>query len=277
MACLATAALLAPVAATSASAQARTADPAAVLQKQFRTGHGVAFTEKILSTERGKTDILIRRAGKFQFGTGGVAASTITSTFNVKASEIKELPEELQGVFRPEQTIRIGTTSYIKGGIFGSFLPDGKTWLKYPSGPPAGMSSMFGQLVGVTEPATLKTLLSTAKKGSGVYSGRVTFAQLWKVSKWFRSTQVGKKPTGAKAKSQVTWKLYVTAKGLVTRIVSSYPGTAVGLGAGAVTTDTRFTGWGGRVSIKPPAADDVAGMADLDLGDGLSMSRFPLG
>ncbi|MBO3750062.1 hypothetical protein J5X84_28610 [Streptosporangiaceae bacterium NEAU-GS5] len=270
LACAASAGLLAPALATPALAQARPADPVAALKKQFVTGHGVKFTERTILTEKGKSSVFVRRSGKFEFAKAGVRSSDITAKFNMTSADRALLPENLQAIFKPERTIRVGTTAYINGGFYGDKLPDGKTWLRFPGGPSGGVTGSFGQIIDIAEPATLKRLVTTAtRKGARAYSGTTTIGDLWKISPWFRNIRFGDKPTAAQKKVKIAWQLYVTAKGVPTRIVSKYNGAALeGLSKSeTVTVDTHFTGWGGKVSIKAPAADLVAELTDLDLGD----------
>ncbi|MFC0864837.1 hypothetical protein ACFHYQ_21315 [Sphaerimonospora cavernae] len=265
LACTAAIGAVAPALATPAHAQAPAADPVSALKKQFVTGHGVAFSERTTLGDGDYSTVMVRRTGKFLFGKRGVAASDISTKFNLTASQREDLSEEIRDFFAPEQTIRVGTTAYFKGGFFGSFLPADKTWLRIPGGPQSGAVGTMGQVIGVTEPETLKTLLAHGKKVSGGYTGTTTFGELWKVSKWFRGTLFDQKPKAAQSKTKVTWKLFTNAKGVVTRVVSSHSGSASGLSGSKLTTDTVFTGWGRTVSIKAPAAKDVASITDLDL------------
>ncbi|GAA1291627.1 hypothetical protein Psi02_36150 [Planotetraspora silvatica] len=262
LACATTAAVAASALATPAHAQTRVADPVAVLKKQFVSGHGATFADRTSVKEAGHSNLLLQRSGKFQLNKSGLAASDLTAKFNLSAPQLKDVPKDMRSLLKSERTIRIGTTAYIKGGLLGEYLPKGKTWLKYPKGPVGGTSSALGQLIGVTEPRTLKGLLSHGKRKGSAYSGTTTFADLWKVSSWFRYS-VGERPTGSDAKTKVSWKLYVTSKGVITRVVSSYNGRAVGMPGTTFTVDSRYAHWGAKVSLKAPPASQVAGLADL--------------
>lgn len=248
----------------AAPAQAAPKDPVATLKKQLVPGTGVKFVDRAVAIEKGQREILLRRTGTFQFDKSGIAASDITGKFNIKLSPSdEELPEDFKAIFSPERTIRIGTTSYISGGFFSSMLPADKTWLKLPKGPTGGLTGMYGQLVNVTEPATLKTLLKGGKAAGGSYTGKITVAELYKVSPWFRASfGLGiSKPQKKVLKSVISWKLALDAKGLPQRLVTTYPLAAIGIAdsknTSLLSVDTRFSGWGGKVAIEAPPADEV--------------------
>ncbi|MBX6167940.1 MAG: hypothetical protein IRY84_09920, partial [Thermobispora bispora] len=154
---------------------------------------------------------------------------------------------------------------YLKGGLISGFLPAGKTWLKWPGGPAAGFTGSLGQPINITEPGTLRTLISRATKVKGVCRGTITFGELWKTSKWFRDVRVNTKPKAAEAKTEIDHRLYVDGRGQITRLVSSYDDADL---ESRVTTDTVFSGWGRRVSIKPPARGTVANLTELDVDTG---------
>ncbi|MEV0621381.1 hypothetical protein AB0I81_49195 [Nonomuraea sp. NPDC050404] len=59
------------------------------------------------------------------------------------------------------------------------------------------------------------------------------------------------------SKIAITWKLSTDAKGLPTRPVSTIPATAIYPARDKDTIlrfDTRYSAWGTKVSIKPPAS-----------------------
>ncbi|WP_061299661.1 hypothetical protein [Herbidospora cretacea] len=246
-------------------------NPVAALKAQFKTGLGVKFSDKF-STEG---MLFSRRTGTFQFGRSGVAASDLTTKFNLKAADIAEMPENIQPLLKPEQVIRIGNTAYVKGGLFGSLLPEDKTWLRAPGGPATGVSGAFGQFLNPTEPMTLQKLVKKSKLTGSVYTGKITIGELWTTSKWLQGVMPTERPTAAQKKAVVTFKLYVNGKGLVTRLVSSTKSSVLGLNGGPVTVDTRYVSWGAKVSIKAPT-EGVAEIDEIDF-EGLDMSSAPLG
>ncbi|WP_336217068.1 hypothetical protein [Nonomuraea sp. LPB2021202275-12-8] len=281
------AALMTATPATAAATQAP-ANPLTAVKKQFVAGKGVKFTERTVMDDGRTRAVFVRRTGTFQFGRSGVAASDITGKLNIKASDLEDLGAEGddQSLFKallvPERTIRIGTTSYLSGSLWSGLLPEGKTWYKAPNGPVGGFTGLYGQPLNIVEPATLKTLLKSAKPVAGGYAGKITIGELRKASPWFRSSSM---LGGAKAKaqkSQISWKLSVNAKGLPTRLLTTVPLGAVMSNAGkseTMSVDTRYSGWGGKVSIKAPSADEVTtkfdeggeedSLENLDLLNGL--------
>ncbi|MEU1727067.1 hypothetical protein [Nonomuraea sp. NPDC005692] len=261
-------------------------NPVAAVKKQLVPGKGVKFSERISVSDGTRSEVFIRRTGTFQFSKSGLAASDITAKFALNLSDLgDDAPETLKALATPERTIRIGTTSYLSGGMWSKVLPEGETWFKAPHGPTGGLTGTFGQPVNVAEQATLKALLKTAKPVSGGYAGKITVRDLRKISLWYRSSAIDPRPTAKALKSVISWKLTVNAAGLPVRLVATFPQTAItGSGStkdGGVRVDTRFTGWGGAVSIKAPTADDVSSefengkddISSLDLPFGVSVAK----
>ncbi|WP_066369211.1 hypothetical protein [Herbidospora mongoliensis] len=246
-------------------------NPVAALKAQFKTGLGVKFNDKFSTGGA----IFSRRTGTFQFGRAGVAASDLTTKFNLKAADIAAMPEDIQPLLKPEQVIKVGNTAYIKGGIFGSFLPEDKTWLRAPGGPATGVTGPFGQFINPTEPATLQKLIKKSKLTGSVYTGKITLGEIYTTSKWLQGVLPTERPTAAQKKAIVSFKLYVNAKGLVIRLVSSTKASAVGLTSGTVSADTRYLSWGTKVSVKAPT-EGVADLDEIDFEAGLSESSAPL-
>ncbi|MFI9554201.1 hypothetical protein [Nonomuraea endophytica] len=252
---------VAAAALTAAPAQAAAPkDPVVALKKQFVAGTGVKFVDRTILANRGQREIFMRRTGTFAFSKAGLAASDITGKFNFKQSDLPEdAPDLLKGLFAAERTIRVGTTSYISGGMFGTMLPEDKTWIKFPKGPTGGLTGLYGQMVNITEPNTLKTLLKSGKAIKGGYAGAITVGQLNKVSAWYRASLFDK-PTKKQQKAVISWKLQLDGKGLPKRLVTTYSPVAIGMdaeGKETLSVDTRYTGWGSKVTITAPPADDV--------------------
>ncbi|SEF79254.1 hypothetical protein SAMN05444920_101674 [Nonomuraea solani] len=78
------------------------------------------------------------------------------------------------GLTKPERTIRIGRTSYVKGGLTGTALPEGKTWWKQSPGWTSGINSMFGDFVNAADPSTWKALLARSKRSGSTYKGSMS-------------------------------------------------------------------------------------------------------
>ncbi|SNS47736.1 hypothetical protein SAMN05216276_101051 [Streptosporangium subroseum] len=243
--------------ATAAPAQAAPApaDPVKALKSQFAAGKGMEFGDRSTVTWEGRSEPYLQRIGSFQFGKTGIVASDISSKGAMESVEPPAL--DPTGMSTPSRTIRIGTTSYLSGGIYGDSMPEGKTWYKAQKGMTGGISGWFGQLVNVAEPATLASLLKGAKRVGISYSGTTTFGRLAKVSPWFRATL----PLRASDKTVVTFKLMVNRGGLPQRLTTSHAVTGIfdspGWEGKTITVDTRFTSWGTKVSIKAPPASKV--------------------
>ncbi len=268
LACVAAAALLAPAAATAAHAQPNTAgpNPLKALRKQFAANGGVKYR----SSTKLKNQPVATATGAFRFGRSGVAASTLTTRLRVRPAD---LGDDALLAALPEHTIKIGNATYINSGLLLGKLPAGRSWVEVNKGPATGLLGAFGQLINPTEPATLKTLLSGSRSrrpggvvdGSKttVYSGTVTIAKLYKVSPWLQGVLLAK-PNAKLARTKIDWRLYVGADGLTRRVVSSWSPAAFGGVKGKFTTDSRFTSWGRKVSIKPPADDEIVQIGETE-------------
>ncbi|MDP9862926.1 MULTISPECIES: hypothetical protein [Streptosporangium] len=275
LACAATAVLSAPALASTAHAQA--ADPVTALKSQFGGGRGVSFVDTTKSQGPEGNVVFAKRTGEFQFGASGIIASDQTAQLRIKQQELEELlaatedaedtedaknetlSKVITGMAKPERVVRVKDTSYVSGGVMGEFLPADKTWVRNPPAP-LGLIGSMSQYVNPAEPATLKALLAHATKRAGVYSGKITLAELQKVSPWFRASSPFLPED--RAKSAVSWKLYVGADQLPQRLVTTY---SEGKDS-STTVDTRYTGWGSKVTIEAPAADQVAEMKELEKG-----------
>ncbi|MFG1941817.1 hypothetical protein [Nonomuraea sp. NPDC048826] len=249
------------VTAVPAQAQAAPENPLVSVKKQLVAGKGVKFTERTTISTPLFHDIMVRRSGTIGFRKGGVAGSDITGKLNLKASDVGEdAPELAKGLVIPERTIWVGGTSYLSGGIWSLVLPEDKTWFKLPNGPTGGVTGVTGQPLNVAEPATLRAMLKNAKATRGGYSGKITVAQVRKVSPWFRATVMLERYPAKVLRTEIKWRLSVDAKGLPTRLVTTYP---LGVIDGkpkkteTLSVDTRYTGWGTKVTIKAPSTSDT--------------------
>ncbi|MER5647072.1 hypothetical protein [Streptosporangium sp. NPDC002524] len=272
LACAATAVLGVPALASTAHAQA--ADPISALKKQFKNGRGVTYVDTTKGRASYGSAVVAQRKGVLQFGASGIGASDQTTKLRIKASDIAAISEQaseeeaklLAGLAKPERVIRVKNTSYISGGIFGQFLPEDKTWMKLPVGN-LGNTGRLSQLVNPAEPATLKALLARATvKRPTAYSGKITFGELYKVSPWFRAG-IFVPPTAKQSKTVVQWKLVLGSDLLARSLTTSYPASALSTAPGmTISVETRYTGWGSKVTVKAPPADQVAKPEDLEEG-----------
>jgi hypothetical protein len=193
----------------------------------------------------------------------GIVASDVSA--KLTTGEISEIPSSLSwSLNRPERTIRIGTTSYYSGGPWAP--PKGKTWIKHPHGMNAGFSGWYGQLVNVAEPATLKTLITKGKRTGRTYSGTISFSALGKISPWMRSTNLTGVSTNDKT-AVLRFRLTLGPDQLPQRLVTVYPGTHISAAVAEdrqVSVETRYTGWGSRVTVKAPPASKVENMGERE-------------
>nr|BFE85245.1 hypothetical protein GCM10020093_078460 [Planobispora longispora] len=69
-------------------------------------------------------------------------------------------------------------------------------------------------------------------------------------------------PVGSKSKGKVSWQLWTGRDGLLKRLITA---DTVGEGRDPLVkrSDTRYTGWGFRLVIAAPPADEVIDEADL--------------
>ncbi|MEU8250051.1 hypothetical protein [Nonomuraea sp. NPDC048916] len=244
--------LLAPLPAQAGSATAEGAakNPVSALKAQLVAGHGVRFTDASAFVGSINKDPLVRRTGVVQFGRKGIVASDVRGTF---ASPLFE-----GHTTKPERTIVIGKDAWRSGGILAEDLPKGKTWYKTYSMFNVGtVSSWFGQLVSPLEPATLAELVKHGKRSGSSYHGKITFDRLSDISPWFRGTMGMTRPTEA----TITYTLKVDRRGLPSRLTTSWLATDLAnipaWDEKTVVTETRYTGWGAKVSVKQPPKSKV--------------------
>ncbi|MEU4536329.1 hypothetical protein AB0G15_15835 [Streptosporangium sp. NPDC023825] len=281
LACAATAALSVPALASTAHAQA--ADPVSALRSQLKSGNGVAFVDTVKIRSGKKSTLLADRKGELQLGPSGVEASDHTTQLRVegdlfafgteentfgpkdddaeeKSEAQKDLDRLFAGMAEPERVVRVKKKAYIWGGAFGQFLPADRPWLAYPKDT-FGLTGSLGQFVNPAEPATLKALLARATvKRPTAYSGKITFGELNKVSPWFRARQ--EIPLSKQqAKLTVSWRLFLNADRLPVRLTTS----SLDFTDGPTTTiDTRYSGWGSKVTIEAPPADQISTVKELN-------------
>ncbi|WP_061292859.1 hypothetical protein [Herbidospora cretacea] len=230
------------LAAAPAQAAAAPKDPVKALKALMLPGKGVTFTDVThLPIEGRPTVTLMRRTGKLGFGRGKIAASDITATYT------KDGVSRLRDLARDGRTIRIGGVTYSSGGEYTGALPKGKRWFKQAKGGmTGGTNGWFGQVVNAAEPSTLAALIKEGKRSGGTYSGTLTMGYLGRVSPWFDATMPIRFDS-----SKVTYKLTIGANGLPLRLRTTFP-PAGSWEDTPVTVETRYQGWGRKVSVKAP-------------------------
>ncbi|MEV4179772.1 hypothetical protein [Nonomuraea sp. NPDC049709] len=242
-------------------------NPIAVVKKQMAAGKGVTFVERVTLIEGQKRKILLRRSGTYQLNASGIAASDITSSFGVKASDLGLHADPAMGltVNEPERSITIGKSIYLSGSVWDSLIPKGETWYKtsqpwpggfFPYVLHGGFAGLYGQPMNVVvEPAALKKLLRNASPVPGGYVGTITVGWLYATSPSFKARLRGERPSPEVSKNIVRWKLTVDSKGLPTRMVSTMPARFFGVSNtkdAVLRFDTRYNAWSATFSITPP-------------------------
>ncbi|MEV4841582.1 hypothetical protein AB0K05_44275 [Nonomuraea sp. NPDC049486] len=233
-----------------AQAESAAKNPVSALKAQLKAGKGVRFTDASAFVGSINKDPLVRRKGVVQFGKKGIVASDVRGTF---ASPLFE-----GHTTKPERTIIIGKDAWRSGGSLAERLPKGKTWYKTFSLFNMGtVSSLFGQVVSPLEPATLAELVKRSKRSGSSYTGTITFERLSNISPWFRETIGLTRSTEA----TVAYTLTVDRKGLPSKLKTSWVATDLAAIPSweekTVVTETRYTGWGAKVSIKQPPKSQV--------------------
>lgn len=223
------------VALPAQAAAPKVKDPVRALKGEFVAGHGVRFTETTTLSGEARTVKGQSRKGTFQFDAKGIAASDTVAT---------------SGMGR-ERVINVGKVGYTSGGSVTKLLPEGKTW--YKSRDTGGAGGYLGQAINPAEPRTLAALIKKGKVTERAITGKITFKELDKVSPWATKSA----PLRVNKATKVSYTLTLTSAGLVSRVKSSYVyGDKSGM---TVTVDSRFTGWGTKVSIKAPKSATVTG------------------
>ncbi|GAA5088507.1 hypothetical protein HNP84_010370 [Thermocatellispora tengchongensis] len=249
---------------------AKPVKPVEALERHLVVGRGITVKDATRTYVNGKKSRIAATAtGTLAFGGGKVTATDITTRTDL--GDLKELEEEfgdLGDFAAPTRALTFKGRAYYSGGIFASFIPEGKKWalVEDKSILPVATTATVNPI----EPGTLKAVLARAsvKRPGGtydgvrttLYQGTITFAELYRVSPSFRAMVGQRKPTGKSAKVKISWRLWLGSDQLVRRSWSSWTASLVSTTTveTSYVTDTRFAGWGGRVRITPPPASQVA-------------------
>ncbi|MFB4273094.1 hypothetical protein [Nonomuraea sp. GTA35] len=135
------------------------------------------------------------------------------------------------------------------GGFIAGLLPEGKTWYKEKN---RGMPDSWSQFINPAEAKTLARLLKNGTTKGDTVSGSITVKELKAVSAWVSAARIGKEHDGVK----ISYTLTLSSAGLVSRVRSTYALAEDGT-TYTSTVDSRYTGWGGKVSVKAPAPATV--------------------
>ncbi|MEV0996628.1 hypothetical protein [Nonomuraea sp. NPDC050202] len=240
---------------SAAHAQTSLTGPADALRSQLVENRGVTMSEVTTRSEAGDR-VSYRKKIRAEFGKGMVTAT-----------DIRDVPSP----DFPEPAPRFLTfkgRTYCQGWICPA--PEGKTWVLLSEKEKTRPFLESGG-IDLANPDTLKAVLSTteAKRPGGIYdgtrttiySGTLTFDELYKVSPAFRDQHGGKQPTGKYAKTELSWRLWLGRDQLVRRVRTSWP-EQLGKRSISNLVDARLTGWGAKTDIAVPSDDETAGPDD---------------
>ncbi|MFB4262361.1 hypothetical protein [Nonomuraea sp. GTA35] len=230
-------------------APAEAKDAVRVLEAVLGRGRGVHFTETATVLDGAGERAGRRRTGVFETGEkGGVKALDVTVT---------------GGEHGRERTIGfnhdvVGGTAYRSGGLAATLLPKGKTWWKNSHQMHLFHTELLGydqQLVNPAEPATLAALVKNGRVSGNTVTGSIAFEELEEVSTWVEHSSPGWEDG-----TRLSYVLTLTPAGLVSRVQSTFQADrspvareVLGEVAGrTVRVDTRYSRWGGEVSINVP-------------------------
>jgi hypothetical protein len=229
---------------TAAPAQAAApADPVKALKKQYAAGHGVRVSETSRTTVYGRAAGPTTTTGAFGFDKSGIVSADLRTRAKGHGATLN-----------PPRMVTVGKYVYAQGGLFSEELPEGKKWVRYQND--AGRPTTGAQVIDIFEPKVLKAIVSKAKsfKG-GTYRGAITFGDLSKIYSQKIDKRLGK--------VKISYALGVNSKGLVTGVRSEYTMDFGLLGKTTSTVSTRYTGWGAKITIKAPPADQVIDVSEL--------------
>ncbi|MFI7618291.1 hypothetical protein ACIBP6_44445 [Nonomuraea terrae] len=247
-----TLALCGAVLAAAIPAHAASKDPVRALEAKLTPGHGVRFTETATFVDGLDERHAQKRKGAFQFDKKGVKAFDVTTIPRPQSRE---------------RVIAIGDIGYFCG--FSRYAtPKGKTWYRYPRAKFSVNERFwfYGQLINPAEPATVAALVKNGKRSADTVTGTITFAELKKVSPWF-----GLSVTSTwRGSTTLSYTLTLTSEDLVSRVESAFeipddaPIYEEWLGM-TVHVDSRYSGWGDKISIKAPDPRTVGDKIDIPI------------
>ncbi|MBT2227591.1 hypothetical protein [Nonomuraea sp. NEAU-A123] len=254
-AALAAAAVLSTGGGHAQAASATATDPVKSMKKQFVVGRGVLVSETARSTVSGAKGVAVARTtGTIGFVKSGTANHDLTTRW-------KPHPGMAQPVgTAPTRAIKVGRFTYVSGFEWKE-MPAGAKWVRFGKDNSwwGNVGERGDQLVDVFNPAILKKLLAKATIARpGEYRGILTARDLYGE---YSFADVDK----------VSFRLFVNRDQLPVRLITEHrekdtiPDKDHKLVKRTVHTivDTRYTGWGTKVKIVAPPADEAVDYADL--------------
>ncbi|MFE0151556.1 hypothetical protein ACFWY5_30720 [Nonomuraea sp. NPDC059007] len=242
---------------TGSAQAAAPADPVTSLKKQFAPGYGVRVAETYRGTASGiKGEFASRTVGVIGFGRSSAADHDLTTTWKFTEEQLATLGASSKEVPGPFRVIEVGGTTYVKGFDWHP-LPEGKHWFRFGKNTSWGNEGQRGdQLVDVFDPAVLKTLLAKAKVAKpGDYRGTLTLKDLYKASHGY-----GRPDTKA-----ISFRLLLDRDRRPARLITEYTEKIDWPDGKGKTVkriqhnvvDTRYSGWGSKVTVMAPPAEEV--------------------
>ncbi|MEV0150209.1 MULTISPECIES: hypothetical protein [unclassified Nonomuraea] len=253
---------LAQLTVTPAQAAVAT-DPAKALQVVWTRGKAVNIVSTAKVDYGRGASYTSYMDGTVGFGPQGEIASDTSQRVQFSkemSSGLKKRGME-EYVAREETPLRVissGHADYVSGPRFADALPQGTSWVRYPSTErPAS-----NPLLDILEPGTLKALLAHRTSWQdGVLKGSIKTDKLAKVSRSFASrfgAYAESKPAGT-----VSYTLRLSSAGLVERlsakgVLRSHKGSV------RIASDTRYSAWGREVTVLLPLRGDVLDSEQLE-------------
>ncbi|TYB59908.1 hypothetical protein FXF51_33440 [Nonomuraea sp. PA05] len=224
-------------------AQAAAPDPVRAVKRQFVAGHGVKFSETVISESEGKKEVYMRVTGTYGFGPSGVVAADLT---------LRMLASKKPSTVR---LLAVGRRVYMQTDDLRKDAPEGVKWIRMED-VEGRLRAPSNQPVDIFQLPQLKGLLShaTSVRG-GVYRGTLTGKQ-------------GNQIKASSSTSGFDYRLSTGSTGLPTRLRIAVKDPIFTY---LTHVDTRYSAWGHAVTIVEPAEDEVAELDDLspELADDL--------
>ncbi|GII93551.1 hypothetical protein [Sinosporangium siamense] len=221
-------------------------DPVKTLRAQVVPGRGVTISVVTRVTADGEHFATLRTTRVAGFRKGGLVE---TEDSNTSDSPVRsEMLDE--DVLNPTRLIKAKGAYYSSGGETARKLPKGKKWLRSPWPENSPMDVTLDLL----EPRTLQVLLATASS----ISPRAAKGTIY-------TSQIPGQPLGGEFErgEKVRWALWFDARARVTRLTTAASQQTNDDYELGLASDMRFTGWGAKVTIKPPPKDLVVNAEDL--------------
>ncbi|NRQ30274.1 hypothetical protein HII36_00250 [Nonomuraea sp. NN258] len=223
-------------------------DPAGVLREQFVPGRGVLVDETIKTTVDRLPPGVTRTTGKIGFSASRADGFDLTSRWTT------------DGVAETTRTVKVGRYTYVLGFEWGT-MPAWPTWVRFGDGSTWNNGWRGYQPLDVFDPKILRTLVAKAATVKGSEYRGV----------FVPGKRSGDASVGDSKRVTFSYRLFLDARQLPVRLITDFTyvdtwpddkGKWVEHTVHDVV-DTRYDGWGTKVSITPPPAGDVVDITDV--------------